>query len=178
MQRSFDKGYAFLLFFLCVLPLLRLVLVVTGTVVIGPWIVLFAFLLCFLAGRATAQSSTYDMIEQTKKAVARERSLIGQLDGRHMAHALLGGRRAYAAGIATVASLVILGLFFWSGLLFWALIIYFTAGMRDAPPLNDVSRLGRGRVVLGMLAFVLLLAILLPVPSGLYGSFGLHSPYM
>lgn len=103
---------------------------------------------------------------------------VGQLDGGHMAHALLGRRRAYSAGVATLVALVILGLFVWGGLLFWALIIYFIAGTRDAPPLNDVSRLDRGRVVLGALAFVLLLAILLPVPPGLYASFGIHSPYM
>jgi Zn-dependent protease len=101
---------------------------------------------------------------------------VGQLDGGHMAHALLGRRRAYSAGIATLTALVVLGVFVWSGLLFWALIIYFIAGTRDAPPLNDVSRLDRGRVVLGAVAFALLLAILLP-PS-LYASFGIHSPYL
>jgi membrane-associated protease RseP (regulator of RpoE activity) len=103
---------------------------------------------------------------------------VGQLDGGHMAHALLGRRRAYSAGVATLVALVILGLFVWGGLLFWALIIYFIAGTRDAPPLNDVSRLDRGRVVLGALAFALLLLILLSVPPGLYASFGIHSPYL
>jgi membrane-associated protease RseP (regulator of RpoE activity) len=103
---------------------------------------------------------------------------VGQLDGGHMAHALLGRRRAYSAGVATLVALVILGFFVWSGLLVWALLIYFVAGTRDVPPLNDVSRLDRGRVVLGALAFALLLAILLPVPPGLYASFGIHSPYM
>lgn len=46
--------------------------------------------------------------------------------------------------------LVVLSLFLWSGLLIWALIIHFIAGTRDAPPLNDVSLLGRGRVALRM----------------------------
>jgi membrane-associated protease RseP (regulator of RpoE activity) len=103
---------------------------------------------------------------------------VGQLDGGHMAHALLGRQRAYSAGVATLVALAVLGLFVWGGLLFWALIIYFIAGTRDAPPLNDVSRLDRGRVVLGALAFALLLAILLPVPPSLYAPFGIHSPYL
>lgn len=103
---------------------------------------------------------------------------VGQLDGGHLVHALLGHRTARVVGVASLGALVVLGLFVWSGLLFWALLIYFIAGTSDVPPLNDVSRVGRGRVALGAAAFALLLLILLPVPHALYEAFGIHSPYL
>lgn len=102
---------------------------------------------------------------------------VGQLDGGHLVHALLGHRTARTVGIIALLALVVLGLFVWSGLLFWALVIFLIAGTEDAPPLNDVSRIGRGRMILGAAAFALLLMILLPVPHALYGSFGLYCPY-
>lgn len=102
---------------------------------------------------------------------------VGQLGGGHLVHALLGQGTARIVGIVALMALVILGLFVWSGLLVWALLIFFIAGTRDAPPRNDVSRLGRGRMVLGAAAFVLLLLILIPVPHALYAAFGIHCPY-
>lgn len=103
---------------------------------------------------------------------------VGQLDGGHLVHALLGHRAARTVGVVALGALVVLGLFVWSGLLFWALLIYLIAGTTDVPPLNDVSRVGRGRMALGAAAFALLLLILLPVPHALYEAFGIHSPYL
>ena len=103
---------------------------------------------------------------------------VGQLDGGHLVHALLGHRTARIVGVTALGALVVLGLFVWSGLLFWALLIYLIAGTSDVPPLNDVSRVGRGRVALGAATFALLLLILLPVPHALYEAFGIHSPYL
>lgn len=102
---------------------------------------------------------------------------VGQLDGGHLVRALLGPRTARTVGVTSLLALVLLGLFVWSGLLMWALIIYLIAGRQDVPPLNDVSRVGRGRVVVGAAAFAVLLLILVPVPHALYGSFGIHCPY-
>ena len=103
---------------------------------------------------------------------------VGQLDGGHLVHALLGHRTARTVGIVSLVALVVLGLFVWSGLLFWALLIFLVAGTSDVPPRNDVSTVGRGRVVLGAAAFVLLLLILIPVPHALYATFGIHCPYL
>jgi Zn-dependent protease len=103
---------------------------------------------------------------------------VGQLDGGHLVHALLGHRTARTVGVFALGALVVLGLFVWSGLLFWALLIYLIAGTTDVPPLNDVSRVGRGRMALGAATFALLLLILLPVPHALYEAFGIHSPYL
>ena len=103
---------------------------------------------------------------------------VGQLDGGHLVHAMLGHRAARVVGVVALGTLVVLGLFVWSGLLVWALLIVLVAGTTDVPPLNDVSQVGQGRMALGAVAFALLLLILLPVPHALYEAFGIHSPYL
>ena len=103
---------------------------------------------------------------------------IGQLDGGHIAHALFGGRRAHSIGVASLVALFLLAFFVWPGLMMWALIVFFIAGTRDMPPSNDVTPIGLPRRLIGYAVFVLLLAILLPVPHGLYETFGIHCPYL
>lgn len=103
---------------------------------------------------------------------------IGQLDGGHIAHALFGRRNAHTIGMVALFSLFLLGLFVWSGLLFWAIIVFFIAGTRSAPPLNDVTKLDTRRVAIGAFAFVLLFLILTPVPHGFYQTLGIHCPYV
>lgn len=103
---------------------------------------------------------------------------IGQLDGGHIADAMFGRARSAAIGTAALFSLFFLGLFVWSGLLTWALIIYFIAGGKGMPPLNDVSRMGAARLAIGAFAFVLLFLILVPVPHALYDALGIHCPYL
>lgn len=103
---------------------------------------------------------------------------IGQLDGGHMADAMFG--RSLGATIGTVAmfGLFVMGLFVWSGLLTWAFIVYFIAGGKGIPPLNDVSRLGPFRLAVGAFAFLLLFLILSPVPHRFYESLSIHCPYL
>jgi Zn-dependent protease len=103
---------------------------------------------------------------------------IGQLDGGHIADAMFGRVRSAAIATAALVALVILGLFVWSGLLTWALIVYFIAGGKGLPPLNDISRMGAGRLAIGAFAFVLLFLILAPVPHRLYDTLGIHCPYL
>jgi Zn-dependent protease len=103
---------------------------------------------------------------------------IGQLDGGHMADAMFGRTRSAAIGTAALVALVFLGLFVWSGLLTWALVVYFIAGGKGLPPLNDVSRMDAGRQAVGAFAFVLLFLILAPVPHALYDTLGIHCPYL
>ncbi len=103
---------------------------------------------------------------------------VGQLDGGHIAHAVLGRRNAYTLGITSLFLLVVMGLFIWSGLLFWAIIIFFIAGTRDNPPINDVTTLDRKRVVLAACALAMLLLIVVPIPHAFYASFGIHCPYV
>jgi metallo-beta-lactamase family protein len=103
---------------------------------------------------------------------------IGQLDGGHLADAMFGRARSAAIGTAALVALVLLSLFVWSGLLTWALIVYFIAGGKGLPPLNDVSRMGVRRQAIGALAFILLFLILAPVPHALYNALGIHCPYL
>ena len=103
---------------------------------------------------------------------------IGQLDGGHIADAMFGQRRGAAIGTAALITLFFLGLFVWSGLLMWAFIVYFIAGRKGIPPLNDITRLDAGRSAIGAFSFLLLLAILIPVPHAFYQSLGIHCPYV
>lgn len=103
---------------------------------------------------------------------------IGQLDGGHMADAMFGGRASRTVSTVAMVALVLLGLFVWSGLLYWAFIAFFIAGGKGLPPTNDVSELSTPRQAVGVLAFALLVAILLPVPHGLYETLGITCPYV
>lgn len=103
---------------------------------------------------------------------------IGQLDGGHIAHALFGRKNSNTVGMVALFSLVLLGLFVWSGLLMWAIIVFFISGTKSAPPLNDVSKLDPNRVAVGAFAFILLFLILTPVPHAFYQSLGIHCPYV
>jgi len=103
---------------------------------------------------------------------------IGQLDGGHMSHAMFGSRKARSGSVVAMACLFLLALFVWPGLMIWAIIVFFIAGVRDAPAANDVTSVGLGRKVLGWFTFLLLALIIVPVPRALYEVIGLHCPYL
>lgn len=103
---------------------------------------------------------------------------IGQLDGGHISDAMFGQRRSATIGTAALVALFGLGIFVWSGLLFWAFIVWFIAGRKGLPPLNDITPLGTGRIALGWLVLAILAAILIPVPHELFQSLGISCPYL
>ena len=103
---------------------------------------------------------------------------VGQLDGGHIARALFGRNRAQGIGSATLVALVALGLFVWSGLLFWALLVFFIAGTPGMPPMEDVTGLDGRRRAIAWVSFSLLALILLPLPHALSPEIGLHCPYV
>ncbi|HEX3717772.1 MAG TPA: site-2 protease family protein [Verrucomicrobiae bacterium] len=103
---------------------------------------------------------------------------IGQLDGGHISHALFGSRKAHGVSMVGMASLFLLALFVWPGLMFWAFIVYFIAGTHDSPAANDVTPVDFPRLVLGYFSFLLLLVIIVPVPRSLYEAIGIHCPYL
>jgi membrane-associated protease RseP (regulator of RpoE activity) len=87
---------------------------------------------------------------------------MGQLDGGHIAYAVLG-RWARPLAWFSFAALVIMGLTVWSGWLTWALLAMIT-GLRHPEPLNDITPLDWGRRILGPLTGVLFLLLITPRP--------------
>ena len=86
---------------------------------------------------------------------------VGQLDGGHVARALLGARAKYLSWV-TVAVLVVIG-FFYMGWLLFALLILFL-GARHPPPLNDITPLDMKRKAVGVSAFLILVIAFVPIP--------------
>lgn len=87
---------------------------------------------------------------------------LGQLDGGHISYALLG-KRSEKLAMVTALLLLLLGVYFWPGWLFWA-FLSFLLGFKHPPLMNDITPLDRGRYLLGLGAFLLLLALLTPSP--------------
>lgn len=87
---------------------------------------------------------------------------VGQLDGGHVAYAVLG-RWARILGIAVLGALVILGIWAWSGWYMWAAFI-FLSGWQHPAPLNALAPLGRKRGLIGLLVFALIVLLFTPAP--------------
>ncbi len=87
---------------------------------------------------------------------------VGQLDGGHIARALLGEKSRWA-GYGAIGAMLILGLLFSSSWLFFALLIMIM-GLRHPPPLNDVTLLSSGRKMVGVAAAAMLILCFVPVP--------------
>ena len=87
---------------------------------------------------------------------------IGQLDGGHVAYAVLGDRMRIVTG-AVVALVGVLGLILWQGWFAW---IFFSllSGWQHPPPLNALSRLSPGRQKLGIVVFALMVLLFTPSP--------------
>jgi membrane-associated protease RseP (regulator of RpoE activity) len=87
---------------------------------------------------------------------------IGQLDGGHILYAVLGKRRALAAGVISIAVLVALGILFWQGWLLWALMATLI-GLRH-PPVFETERLDRRRRALAAAALLIFVLSFTPAP--------------
>jgi Zn-dependent protease len=86
---------------------------------------------------------------------------VGQLDGGHIARALLGNRTKYLSyGVA--AFLVVLSLYFTAWIIFAMLVLIL--GVKHPPPLNDISPLGTKRKIIGVLTFAVLVVSFVPQP--------------
>jgi len=87
---------------------------------------------------------------------------VGQLDGGHIARALLGSRAKYL-GWAAIAVLAGISMALYFGWILLVIIVLFL-GARHPPPLNDITPLDIKRKGLGVLAFVILVLAFVPVP--------------
>lgn len=90
---------------------------------------------------------------------------VGQLDGGHIVHAMYG--RWGGAAIGNIARILVAVMaFIRPAYLLWALLLIFMPS-RDDPALDDISELDSVRDVLGLLAMVLLVLIVLPMPQAI-----------
>lgn len=85
----------------------------------------------------------------------------GQLDGGHVARALLGDKARFAS-YAAFGLMLILGLWF-NGWIVFAMLIMLL-GLRHPPPLNDVTKLDNKRKVLGAATALILVLCFVPIP--------------
>lgn len=90
---------------------------------------------------------------------------IGQLDGGHIAYAVLGARSTLITvvmiGVAIGLTFVSTSWLAWTVLL---LVMLVTVGPRHPPTLDDESPIGRGRVILALIAMAMLIVCFTPAP--------------
>lgn len=103
---------------------------------------------------------------------------IGQLDGGHMARAMFGTRAGATISRIAMWTLFLLALFVWPALFMWAIIVFFIAGRRGTPPLNDLTPITPARRWLGYATFLILALIITPLPHAFWSELGLHCPYL
>jgi hypothetical protein len=85
----------------------------------------------------------------------------GQLDGGHVVRGLLGDKAKYLS-YATVGLLLMLGLYYTGWLIFAMLILLL--GLRHPAPLNDVSKISKKTMALGVITMAILLITFSPIP--------------
>lgn len=87
---------------------------------------------------------------------------VGQLDGGHVAYAVLGTRQKTVARLV-IAVLVVLGITAWSGWLVWAALLLLM-GIEHPPVVYEWVPLDRKRTIVGWLALLLFATTFTPVP--------------
>lgn len=86
----------------------------------------------------------------------------GQLDGGHVARAILKDRHKY---VSWVVIFVLAGLsFFYTGWLMFAIIILLFIGTQHQPPLNEITPLDTKRKLLGLLILIIFILSFAPIP--------------
>ncbi len=92
---------------------------------------------------------------------------VGQLDGGHAAYALLGRRADYLA-YGVIALCFALGVTVSQTWLFWG-VMALMIGPRHPAPLNDISDLRAGHVVLAVVGLLVFVLLFMPVPIAIVG---------
>lgn len=94
----------------------------------------------------------------------------GQLDGGHVLYTLFGKRTNQVLPVILVG-LGLLG-FFWSGWWLWVFLILFL-GSSHAQPLDQITKLDRGRMLLAIFGIIVFILVFTPVPLQIIeGPFG------
>lgn len=87
---------------------------------------------------------------------------IGQLDGGHIAYALLGRKQRFLS-IGMVATLIILGVIGWPGWYIWAILISFL-GLQHPPTIDEDVPLDLKHQLIGWGSIALFIVTFMPVP--------------
>ncbi|NTW16106.1 MAG: site-2 protease family protein, partial [Syntrophaceae bacterium] len=87
---------------------------------------------------------------------------VGQLDGGHVAYAVIGQKQRIVAKMI-IAALVIIGITGWSGWLLWAVILIIM-GLNHPPVVYDWIPLDRKRKIIGWLTLLVFAMTFTPVP--------------
>jgi membrane-associated protease RseP (regulator of RpoE activity) len=87
---------------------------------------------------------------------------VGQLDGGHIAYALLGEKQRRLS-LVLVIVLAFMGMFVWEGWLVWAVLL-FALGLRHPPVIYWETPLDTTRKVTGWVSFVMFVITFIPVP--------------
>jgi membrane-associated protease RseP (regulator of RpoE activity) len=87
---------------------------------------------------------------------------IGQLDGGHVAYALLGEWQNRISK-AVYGVLILLGIFGWQGWLVWAVLLWFM-GIRHPMPVDWWVPLDRKRKIIGWITVAIFILTFIPVP--------------
>ncbi|MBS3781062.1 MAG: site-2 protease family protein [Candidatus Thermoplasmatota archaeon] len=86
-----------------------------------------------------------------------------QLDGGHVVRSLFGEKAKYVS-YAAFAFLIIVGIWQYIGWVVFAFLILFLGGVKHPPPLNDISKLDKKRLVVGGVAILILFISFHPIP--------------
>ncbi len=87
---------------------------------------------------------------------------IGQLDGGHIAYAMLGAK-AYKISRLMFLLMIPLG-FFWLGWIFWALLLLFLLGLKHPPLIDPNAPMGKSRKIVGYICLAVFILTFTPVP--------------
>ncbi len=88
----------------------------------------------------------------------------GQLDGGHVARAILKEKHKY---VSWIVIFVLAGLsFFYTGWLMFAIIILLFIGTQHQPPLNEITPLDTKRKLLGLAILIIFILSFAPIPFG------------
>lgn len=87
---------------------------------------------------------------------------VGQLDGGHIAYALLGGLHRHFS-IALVGILAILGIFYWEGWGIWAILLLIL-GLKHPPVLYWESPLDPKRKLISFISLAIFVLTFIPTP--------------
>lgn len=89
---------------------------------------------------------------------------IGQLDGGHIAYAVLGERWHRLAARIILPLLLLLGIIAWKGWLVWCVLLFFVMGTKHPPTIDDHIPLDNNRKVIGWISLVLFVLTFTPNP--------------